>query len=513
MQQTQNIRALHNKVISKGTWWQRLRRTAQKDSQPLAMYVPWILPNWLITRGLWVYVAALIVVTLMYWTYSSPWYYMLSGMLSVLAFFAYGSNISRRLTLRIVHKSILFEHKIFGVAFMLRLVWMLLIYAIFMDVYGDIYGFEYKDSWAYHEMGILVARMLGEGDYNFYDAIMKKFHFGISDMGYGTYVGFVYYLTNNSVIAVRLLKCVWSSLTVLLIYRLASRHFSPQVARIAAIFCALWPNFWYYCGIHRKEVEMVFLVVLFVEQADQMLRSRQFTLWKIFPLLLIVAALSTIRTVAALLAILALLFSVVVSSSRVVSRGKRIIIGVITVAMIAVSMGDRILQDVQQLSNEQQSGKAQRRYERKASVNTYAKYAGAVIFAPIIFTIPFPTMVSVSDQQCQQLLNGGNYLKNMMSFFVIMSMFIMLFSGSWRNHTLPLAFMLGYLFVLIMSEFPHSERFHQPAMPFEFMFAAYGLSIVMSNKKYQRWFCIWCILVFFMVVAWNWSKLSGRGLV
>ena len=92
-------------------------------------------------------------------------------------------------------------------------------------------------------------------------------------------------------------------------------------------------------------------------------------------------------------------------------------------------------------------------------------------------------------------------------------MFVLLFSGSWRNYLLPLSFMLGYLMVLLMSSFPHSERFHQPAMPFELMFAAYGLSIVMTNKKYQRWFGYWLIAVFAFAVAWNWFKLAGRGLI
>ena len=130
----------------------------------------------------------------------------------------------------------------------------------------------------------------------------------------------------------------------------------------------------------------------------------------------------------------------------------------------------------------------------------------------MIFTIPFPTMVNVAEQYGQQLLNGGNYIKNILSFFVILSLFIMLFSGSWRDHMLPLAFMLGYVLVLVMSEFAHSERFHQPAMPFEMMFAAYGLSIVMGNRKLQKWFKYWCVIMLVAAVAWNWFRLAGRGM-
>ena len=177
----------------------------------------------------------------------------------------------------------------------------------------------------------------------------------LSDLGYGVYVGFIYWLTDDSIIIVRLLKCLLSAWSVLLIYRLSKRNFEHQTARIASIFCALWPNFWYYCGTHLKETEMVFLAVLFVEQADQMLRSRQFTAWKVIPVLLIAAAMFTFRTPLALVAVLALVFAVVMSSSRVVNWGKRIIVGVLAVLLIGVTMGNRIQEEARGLYDTVQS--------------------------------------------------------------------------------------------------------------------------------------------------------------
>lgn len=496
-------------------FWQRLHHAVKRDARPTAMYVPWVLPKWLTNRGMVYYFIALLVVTLLFSVRSMPWYYMLSGAVSVLLFWAYGQHLSRRYSLRNVNSTVQFERRIFSMAFFLRLIWMLLIYVIFMETYDNPFGFDNYDAMTYHVMGKFIADMLDHEQYNLYSALSARFHFDISDMGYGTYVGVIYYLTNNSIIAVRLLKCLWSALTVVLVYRLAMRHFGPQIARITAIFCTLWPNFWYYCGVHLKEVEMVFLVVLFVEQADQMMRSRQFTVWKLIPLLLIVGALFTIRTVAALVAILALLVSVVMASSRVVSWGKRIIVGLVAVVLIGVTMGERIEREVTHMTQMVQSDSQQHNMEwrsRRKNGNVFAKYAGTAVFAPMIFTIPFPSMVNVTGQDVQQLLNGGNYIKNILSFFVLASLFIMFFSGSWRDHMLPLAFMLGYIMVLVMSGFPHSERFHQPVMPFEFMFASYGLSIVMSNKKYQQWFKVWCVVMLVAAIAWNWFKLAGRGL-
>ena len=494
-----------------------------------------IMPNWLSSYPITLYIVALMVVSVMYSSYSMPWYYMLSGVVAVLVFFLYGSSVSKRISIQRIHRTKTFEIRVFGLAFVLRLIWVLLIYYIFMQNYGNAFGYENADADYYDSLGQFVAGLISEGNFHFYDEIARwSGHDDIADMGYGIYVGFIYWIVGSTgvikasgmggtaigIVTVRLLKCLWSALTAVLIYRLTKRSFGDQTARVAAIFCALWPNFWYYCGAHLKETEMVFLGVLFVEQADQMLRSRKFTSWKLMPVLLIAAAIFTFRTPLGLVALLALIFSVVMSSHKVVSWGKRIIVGVLALLLIGVTVGNRIEEQSRSLLEQVQSGQQQTNMEwrstrRDASGNTqsFAKYAGAAVFAPMIFTLPFPSMVRPFEgQDVQQLLNGGNFVKNIMSCFTILALIMLLMSGRWREHLLPLSFMLGYVVVLAVSTFAQSERFHQPAMPFEFMFAAYGLSIAVTKPKYKRWFTYWCVVMFVACIAWNWFKLKGRGL-
>lgn len=384
-----------------------------------------------------------------------------------------------------------------------------------MQTYGDAFGFENADATAYDDLGKTFADAFRSNNFM---AVWRRHTevIDISDLGYALYVSIIYLLTDNSIIVVRLLKCIWSALTVILLYRLAKSNFDSPTARLAAIFCALWPNFWYYCGCHLKETEMTFLCVLFVEQADQMLRSRQFTLWKVVPVLIIGASLLTFRTPLALVAFLSLIFSAVMSSTRVVSWGKRISVGILAILLLGVTMGNRIEEQSRGLLDQAQSDQQKSNMEwrgKRDNGNAFAKYAGKSVFAPLIFTIPFPTMVRPFEgQEVQQLNNGGNFVKNILSGFTIFAMFILLFSGKWREHLLPLSFLLGYLVVLTMSTFAQSERFHQPAMPFEFMFAAYGLSIAVTKKKYKRWFMYWCGIMFVAAIAWNWFKLAGRGM-
>lgn len=474
------------------------------------------IPKWLVQYPIVIYMVALFLINLIYSAYSLPWYYILSGLVAVMVFFLYGSNVVKETSTIKVNKEKKFEKKLFAIAIIPRVALMLLLYWLFRANYGDAFGFDSADAEYYHDMGTVFSNALNNGEFvtkwKWYNETID-----LSDLGYASYVGFVYWITDNSILFLRLIKCVLSSLTVILLYRLAKRNFDIQVARVSSIFVALWPNFWYYCTCHLKEVEMVFLAVLFVEQADQMLRSRQFTVWKLIPILLIAAAMFTFRTPLGLVALLSLVFSVVMSSAKVVSWGKRIIVGFLAVVLIGVVAGNRIEEQSRSLLEQVQEGRQKENMEwrgEREHGNTFAKYAGASVFAPMIFTLPFPTMVRPYDgQDVQQLNNGGNFVKNIISCFTILSMVMLLLSGKWREHLLPLSFLLGYLLVLTMSNFAQSERFHQPVMPFEFMFAAYGLSIAVTKPKYRRWFVYWCILMFVAAIAWNWFKLRGRGMI
>lgn len=479
------------------------------------MKKPVAFPKWLTQYGVMVYIMALAAVSFMYSAASIPWYFMLSGVVAIVVFFLYGSTLIEQTSMHKIHREKVFERRIFMISLALRLVWTVLIYVIFMQNYGDAFGFENGDATFYDDQANVFANAMRNGNFG---AVWQSAssRIDLSDLGYPAYVSFLYYLTDNNILIVRLIKCLLSAWTVVLVYRIALRNFGTQTARVAAIFCALWPNFWYYCGTHLKEVEMVFLGVLFVEQADQMLRSRQFTAWKIIPLLLIGTAIFTVRTPLALVAFLALFFAIVMSSSRVVSWGKRIIVGGLVLLLVVVTMGNRIQEEAKGLFDTVQSGQQHTNMEWRGTRqhgNAFAKYAGKSVFAPLIFTIPFPSMVQPFEgQEVQQLLNGGNFIKNIVSFFTIFALVMLLMSGKWREHLLPLSFMLGYLVVLTVSTFAQSERFHQPAMPFEMMFAAYGLSIAVTKPKYKRWFMYWCGLMIVACIAWNWFKLAGRGL-
>ena len=148
-------------------------------------------------------------------------------------------------------------------------------------------------------------------------------------------------------------------------------------------------------------------------------------------------------------------------------------------------------------------------YEWRAETNSFAKYATASVFAPLIFTIPFSSMVATLGQENQMMFNGANFIKNIMSGLTILAVFLLIVRGDWRKHVLPMAVMMGYLVVLVFSNFAHSERFHFPVLALEYMFAAFG--VTQLTNKHKRWYVIWLIGICIANIAWAYIKLVGRG--
>jgi hypothetical protein len=258
---------------------------------------------------------------------------------------------------------------------------------------------------------------------------------------------------------------------------------------------------------------MVFLTLLFAERADFAIRSKPLN-WKALIVAIIASMLLFMfRTALAAVAFLALGVTLILSSKKVLSIGKKIAIGVFVLIGMTLTVGNQFIQEAKELldknDSERQAKNMEWRSEREGG-NKFAKYAGAAVFAPMIFTIPFPTMVDTPDQQDQRMIHGGNYVKNITSAFTIFALFSLLFSGEWRRHVLIIAVCCGYLVVIALSEFAQSERFHLPALPFSLILAAFGISQL--QNKHKKWFNYWIMLIFVANIAWAWFKLKGRGM-
>ena len=477
-------------------------------------FIPYnFVPNPISNQAIIVYFAVMVTTAVFFSNLFMTWYWWLFGIVSVVGFFYFSNKLSKQWA-AIRPKT--FEHNVFWITFIIRVSVMLFLYWFHDTMTGQPFMFHAADSIEYSHEAEWMAQTIRDGNFSAYLDYKFVQMNGVSDAGYPMYLGLVYLISDDSIIFARLLKCLWSALSCVLIYRLGKRNFGEHVGRIAAIFMMLEPHFSIYAGMHLKETEMIFVMMLFLERADALLRDRNFSFKTVSVVVLLMATLFTFRTILGMTAIFSVAMALLLSSTRVMNLGRRILVLLVLGLSVLYFAGGRIMTEVEQmweLKDENQS-------TRMGVINktqSYAKYAGAAVFAPMIFTIPFPTMVETPNQETSRMLHGGMFVKNIMSYFCIMAIISLLFPlmpgfNKWRDHVLIGVFLIGYLVILVFSAFAHADRFHMPALALEVLFMAYGVSLC-RIPQLKKWYKYWVALIFLAVILWNWFKLAGRGMV
>lgn len=458
-------------------------------------------PKYFSTRAIICYLVTLALTSVAFLNYAMPFQFMLFGLVPVLVFFVYGNRLTMDWR-KFSEKT--FTKRLFVTALIIRIVYVLFIYFYYLEMTGKPHAYHPGDELLYTYIGTLWK------DFGVEEAsrLMKVYRIDFSDSGYCWWLGLENLLLGSYVLPPRILKCFIDAFSCVLMYKLAKRNFGEDAGRITAIFCMLMPNMWYYCGVTLKETEMTFLVILFVERADMVLRSPKIKLAGMILPALCILVMFTFRTALAAVMFAALIGALILSSGKQLQTWKKVLYSSLFAIWMFMTVGAEMIQETQALwsarAENQSTG-----YEWRAETNSFAKYATASVFAPLIFTIPFSSMVATRGQENQMMMNGANFIKNIMSGLTILAMFLLLKRGDWRKHVLPIATMCGYLVVLVFSNFAHSERFHFPIMALELMFAAFAITNL--TNKHKRWYVIWLVGICIANIAWAWIKLAGRG--
>lgn len=464
-------------------------------------------PKFFTSKAITIYIALLITCNILFYKNALAPLFWVTGIIGAFGFFYFSNQFTRKWS-RFDEKK--FIKKLFQTGLMIRILWVVISYIMYTVINGDPFEWLSKDAKGYHDEGSWVRDMILTNDLGkYFDYIKGRY----SDMGYPFFLGWQYLLTGKSIIIARLIKAILGSYTCVFLYKLATRNFGQEVGRMAAIFCMLMPNLILYVGLHTKEVEMLFLTAWFMERADWMFRNKNFNFVEVAPPLLLAASLFFFRTVIGITALFAMFTTIMFSSTKVINAGKRVVLFIWILGVVVFFMGGTISTEVENIwktrgSNQEISMKAR---SEMVDGNKFAKYFTGAIFAPMIFIIPLPTLVATPNQENQQIINGGNYVKNIMAFFVLMALIEMINTGKWREYVLISSFTIGYLLIIAMSAFAQAERFHQPAIPFEMILAAYGLSVM--NNKTKRYYNSWMVFMFIALIGWNLFKLVGKGLV
>jgi hypothetical protein len=281
---------------------------------------------------------------------------------------------------------------------------------------------------------------------------------------------------------------------------------------MAGIFCCLMPNLIIYCGLHLKETEMLFLAIASLEKADSMLHKGKLKVFDVIIEALLVVSLFFLRNVLGAAVIFAIFSALIFTTNRLVGNWNRVVLITWAVVGLAVLAGGTIANEAKGIWEGRSDNQSKKREYQVKKGYQWAEYATATVMAPMIFVLPFPTMVDVDEQYNQQLIHGGNYVRNFLGGFVLIALFDALFrKRNWRDLSLMGAFEVAYLGIVAMSGFANSERFLLPGLPILLVMGAYGVSLV-SERNY-RWVKIWYWVVPIMAFSWAFFKLGTRGLL
>lgn len=459
-------------------------------------------PQKIASNGLLFYLISLIVVSIAFTNYAMDVVWMVLGLIEVAMFFMLSHSLSRQWNVLQVRQ---FKMNVFWTAFGLRVVWVLFSYFFYQSQTGIPFEFDAADSLGYHEDAEWLAAEPWRMAWHYLFASRTV----VSDSGYVLYLTTIYKLFGTNIIVARLLKAVYGAVTCMLLYRLSARSMGEKVGRMVGIFAMLMPNLIVYCGLHLKETEMLFLLVAFLERADYLMRSKKYNVINIALPIVLAISLFLFRTVLGAVALLSFITALMFAPNQVMKKGRKVMVAMWVILALVVMAGGTIMNEVEQVWNDRGSNQDNKRLEQTMRGNQWAKYATGGVMAPMMFVLPFSTMVD-TGQQNQMMIHGGNYVKNFMGVFVLIALFDALFvKKNWRNFALIGSFAIGYLGVIAMSGFANSERFLLPAVPCMLIFWAYGVSVL--NAKSFRFVKIWFYVVPVMEIGWAFFKIGSRG--
>lgn len=462
-------------------------------------------PKYFTQKGIIAFCIVMLACVTLFINQALPVQWILFGAAEVLLFFIFSTRFTKKWASATPE---IYVGKLFRVSFGIRIVWVLFSYIYFTQVTGQPFEFETGDAMGYHGEGIWLAGLLNDGKFDVYLAYIGT---NYSDMGYPFYLGLLYFALGEEILVPRLIKALLGAITCIFIYKIGRNNFGESTGRIAGILAMLLPNLIYYCGLHVKETEMVFLTVSFVYMADTALRSQYFDIKTIAIALLLGGALFFFRTILALSVLASFGISILLVSQRISNLNKKLVMSVAMVLVIAAVFSGPFNNTIMQYLEESDKNITSQmdNFASREGGNTLARYGSRSIFLPVMLMAPFPTLVN-TNQPNAMMMNGAMFTKNVYAFFVYVALWMLIKKRLWRRHALLLSVLFSYLFILASSGFALSERFHIPIVPFLLILAAFGIS--QMNMKNRKYFIPYLMIVSVIVIGWNWFKMAGRGL-
>lgn len=456
--------------------------------------------------GVGIYLLALLVVSAAFPNGILQTKWMLWGMGEVLFFFALTFVFYSRWK---NDEQKPFRRKVFFTALALRALYAFLMCYYYYYQTGIPFEYGAADSLGYHKTGVFLSRCFREGEFAYVFNYLHAYTMGFSDQGYTLWLTLIYTIFGRNVLTPRIFKAFMGAWLCIVVHKLALRTFGERTGRLAAVMCVFMPTLVQICGVHTKEMELIFISILALERMDFLIRSKQYTVWNILCPVLLTGLAFGFRTIVGMCLIFAFLVFIILSSNDLVSKKKNIVTLAATAVLFFAFLFSPVgwemryiyklkFTDLHYLSE---------RYE--ANGLRHSGLANSVILAPGAFVLPLAPMVEPAPDH-NKMIHGSTYVKNFLAFFAMLAIVIAVRQKKWRDFSLIGAYELSYLAIIMFSFAANSERYHEPALPLILVMSAYALTHL--RRKDLKLFYIYCGVLFAALFVWNWLKLSARGL-
>jgi hypothetical protein len=459
------------------------------------------------TIGIGLYLLALIVISVAFHEHALQFKWILWGIGEVLFFFVLTAVFYPRWKNDDPQH---FWRKVFWTALAIRAVYAFVMCYYYFWETGIAFEYNAGDSRWYHDTGVYLSRCVRNGYFSYVFKYLNAYTMGYSDHGYVLWLTLLYTVFGRSWLIPRLLKAVMSAYLCITVWKLGSRTLGERTGRLAAVMCVFTPILVQLCGLHTKEMEMIFLSILALERMDYLIRSKKYTFWNILFPILLTGLTFGFRTIIGMCLIFAFLVFVVLSSQDLVSKkGKIITITAVMVVFLVFlfSPVGREMRIIYHLNLSEVNFQSEK-YESMGM--KHSALAQNWVLAPGAFVLPLAPMVETSPDQ-NKMIHGSTYVINFIAFFAMLAFVIVFRQKKWRDFSLIGAYELSYLAIIMFSFAANAERFHEPAVPLIMLFAAYAMTHL--RRKELKIFYVYCGVLFVALVLWNWLKLSARGLV
>ncbi len=457
--------------------------------------------------GVGVYLLALITISLVFNDYALQLKWVLWGMGEVLFFFVLTTLFYPRWKNDDPKH---FRRKVFWTAIGIRALYAFLICYYYYYQTGKAFEYNVADGIWYHRTGVHLSRAVRQGYIRYVFQYLRAYTMGFSDQGYTLWLTLIYTIFGPNLLTPRLFKALMSAYLCIVVYKLGTRTFGERTGRLAAVMCAFMPILVQICGLHTKEMEMIFLSLLALERMDYLIRSKKYTAWNIaFPILLTGLTFG-FRTIVGMCLIFAFLVFIMLSPNELVEKKGKIIsvsaIVLVFFVFLLTGIGNE-MRIIYRLRFVDLNVKTEK-YE--ALGFKHAELAHSKYLAPGAFVLPLAPMVEESPEH-NKMIHGSTYVKNFLAFFAMLAIVVAFRQKKWRDFSLIGAYELSYLTIIMLSFAANMERYHQPAIPLLVLMAAYAMTHL--RRKDLILFYVYCGLLYVALFVWNWLKLSARGLV